>query len=129
MSDALALVRFPDGELRAAYYFGGADAVVPILFDLDEIAAVFEAGIDPLLDTLSADEPGTGEPGDAEQVQIWADYGHTFWWEGRASRSAARIVDGIDPHGTSAMMGDPDAEAPRQVNDGAPDWVPATWRF
>ncbi len=98
MSDALCLVRFPDGELRVAYFFGGPGLTVPFLFPLDEAAAVWADGMEPLMERMaSLDDAPT--PADVEDVEIWADYGDPFWWEGRASRTAGLLVSGIDPHG------------------------------
>lgn len=120
MSDALGLVRFPDGELRVTYFFGGPGVMLPFLFPLEEADAVLDAGIEPLMER-AAEVDGPATPADVEEVQVWADYGDTFWWEGTASRSAGLLVSGIDPHGVGEDMGDPDAEEPRPVHDGRPD--------
>jgi len=124
----MALVRFPDGELRAAYFFGGPEVVVPLLFPLEEAPAVWERGLEPLLAQLSEVDLEGPEPTDTEPVEIWADHGTTFWWEGHASRSAAFLLDGVDPRGTAADLDDPAAAQPRTVHDGVPDWVPGDWR-
>lgn len=124
----MCLVRFPDGELMAAYFFGGPEVVVPLLFPLDSAEEVFAGGMEPLMERLDADDGDRPEPFDTEPVQIWSAYGATFWWEGRASKSAAVIVEGVDPRGVAAEMGDPTGEEPREVHDGAPDWVPEEWR-
>jgi hypothetical protein len=47
--------------------------------------------------------------------------------DGRASRSAGTIVDGLDARGMAAEWGDPTGEAPRPVHDGQPTWLPADW--
>ena len=52
MSDSLGLVRFPDGELRVAYFFGGPGLMLPFLFPLEEADAVWEAGMEPLMGRL-----------------------------------------------------------------------------
>jgi hypothetical protein len=81
----MCLVRFPDGELMAAYFFGGPEVVVPLLFPLDSADEVFAGGMEPLMERLEADDDRP-EPFDTEPVQIWSAYGATFWWEGRASK-------------------------------------------
>jgi hypothetical protein len=126
MSDSLGLVRFPDGELRVAYYFGGPGLMVPFLFRLDEAAAVWGAGMEPLMARMDS-LAGQSEPKDVEDVQIWADYGDTYWWEGTASRSAGLLVSGIDPDGVTKEMGDPRGEDPRPIYHGRPDWIPTDW--
>jgi hypothetical protein len=128
VSNSLALVRFPDGEIRVAYFFGDPEMVLPFLFPLADATAVWEAGMDPLMARAEALDANGVEPADAEDVQIWADYGQTFWWKGRASRSTDTIVDGLDPRGMAAEFGDPTGEPPRPVHDEVPDWVPSDWR-
>lgn len=126
MSDSLGLVRFPDGELRVAYFFGGPGLMVPFLFPVEEADAVWEDGMEPLMERMASVE-GDPTPTDLEDVQVWADYGDTFWWEGTASRSAGLLVSGIDPHGISKDSGDAAGEDPRPIHNGRPDWVPAEW--
>ena len=127
MSDGLGLVRFPDGDLRVAYFFGGPGLMVPFLFPLDEADAVFADGMGPLMARL-ADIDATPTPDDVEDVEIWADYADTFWWEGQASRSAGVLVSGLDPYGVvKEESGGADGEDPRPVHPGRPAWVPASW--
>ena len=71
---------------------------------------------------------GAPDPGDVEEVEVWADYGDTFWWAATALRSAGVLVSGVDPHGVTKEMGDPRGEEPRPVHEGRPDWVPADWK-
>jgi hypothetical protein len=84
MSDALALVRFPNGESRSALYFGSTDMVVPALFPLDQAGEVLEGGMEFVLERLqeveaelSDDEAGEGEP-----VEIWTACGGGSFWKG-----------------------------------------------
>lgn len=128
MSDAIALIRFPDGDLRAAYYFGGASVVVPFLVPVDEGGALLERGLESLLADVEDHGPAAEEPADVEDVQVWTSYGGGQWWIGRASRSAALLVDGEDPEGMAQEMGQPGAPPAREVRRETPDWVPAAWR-
>ena len=100
MSDSLALVRFPDGELRVAYYFGSIDMVVPPLYDLSEADAVLAAGFEAVIERLQElEEKGSPDPGDVEDVQVWSDYGAGAHWRGRASRGSGMLVEGSIPTG------------------------------
>jgi hypothetical protein len=115
MSDSLALVRFPDGELRVAYFFGDPEIVLPPLFALDAAETLFAMGVDTVLAYMA--EHDDGEPrADVEDVEIWADYGASYWWSGLASRRAKVIVEGCEPMASDAL------------HVGVPEWVPVGWR-
>lgn len=132
MSDAIALVRFLDGDVKCAYYFGSVDAVLPLLFPLEQADALLEGGMEPLLDQLYSVEQSLqaaeAVPDDLEPVQIWSSYGDRAWWEGTASRRVGYIWDGVDPYGIRAEMGDPDGPPSREVHSDDPDWLPPEWR-
>jgi hypothetical protein len=124
MSDSIALVRFPDGEIRCAYYFGSAPAVVPLLFPSDSAGSLLDAGMGPLIEQLS--ELGQpAEAGDLEPVQIWSSHGSTEWWHGSASRATSYLGDGSDPYGTtSAMEATPTLRRPGTSTPGRPSGFP-----
>lgn len=123
MSDSIALVRFPDGEIRAAYYFGSVDAVIPLLVPLEEAPALLEGGMETLVEQLE-DMPESAP--DTEPVEVWA-LGCTF--DGLASKSLSLLVDGSDPYGLErSETGNPDAPPAKQIRDVTPDWVRADWR-
>jgi hypothetical protein len=127
MSDSLALVRFRDGDLRAAYFADAVGVVVPLLFPLEERDEVLLRGVEDLMrevGSLDLDQP---EPEDTEWVEIWVGGSDPYWWQGRASRSAGLIVEGIDPSTVESTPGG-DTALPREIHKGIPDWVPADWR-
>jgi hypothetical protein len=129
MSDALALVRFPDGALRVAYFLGDAGLVVPLLFPIEDAPNVWEAGAGPLLDQLAShEEPPEPEPAETETVQIWTSYGTPSWWEGQASHDGERLVAGIDPYGVADDFDEGPPSRPTHVHEGTPSWVPDDWR-
>lgn len=122
MSDAIALVRFPDGELRAALYFGSTDMVVPVLFDPGEARDIVEGGIDYVMPRLAEVEGSGDDPGPLEEVAVWTSYGAGAHWVGEASRSLGMLTAGIDPYGNAS----PDDV--REVTEVVPDWVPEGYR-
>jgi hypothetical protein len=127
MSDSLALVRFPDGDLRAAYFAEDVGVVVPLLFPVEQREDVLLRGVQDLMrevGSLDLDQP---EPDDAEWVEIWVGGPDARWWLGRASRSLGLLVEGIDPTTPESTPGGV-MPLPREVHKGVPDWVPADWR-
>ena len=103
------------------------DMMLPKLFAVEEANAAWSRGIEALWEELSVSDV-EGEPPDTEDVVIWTSYGSGAWWSGRASRTALLIVEGVDPHGNAAEVGDPNGEEPREVHLGVPEWVPSDWR-
>lgn len=67
MSDSLGLVRFPDGELRVAYFFGGPGLMVPLLFPIEEAGTVWDNGMEPLMERMATLD-GARTPDDVEDV-------------------------------------------------------------
>lgn len=123
MSDSMVLVRFDDGDVRCAYFFGGIEAVVPVLFPLGQADEVFDGGMDAMMDILVEVEPSEA-PEVTERVELWCDGYPELWWEGRASRDPEFLWDGVTPFGVPGT----DGEGAAELHDGTPDWIPDNWR-
>ena len=79
MSSGIALVRFGDGTVKVGNYHGTSDLLVPRPFDtaMEATDAYFEG------------RDGWSDPeGDVEDVVVYVDYGKSFWFEAKATRTS-----------------------------------------
>jgi len=131
VSDAVLVVRFPNGDVRFGIFFGSTHWCYPNLFDDPEQAWEMRR-----THRLEDRRPGDDVPD--EPVQIYSDYGYGRWWEGRANRLC--LTDGQDPDGqypdndpietskASCLHSDREWDAPDWVKE-ALAWDRATGRF
>ena len=110
MSRATALIRFPDGTVKAAMYCGTSDVLWPRLFD--DVEEAWDAYRDASSDDWYATFHPPAPLVDGEPVEIYSDYGGGHWWRGTATREYA-----IGPLDTWDDV--PDGE----LHDGRPQWV------
>src|SRR5687767_2368092 len=78
MSSGIALVRFGDGTVKVGNYHGTSGLLVPRLFDnaMQASNAYFEG------------RDGWSDPeGEVEDVVVYVDYGGSFWFEAKATRT------------------------------------------
>jgi len=100
-------VRFPDGVIRFGSYQDTAD--VPYSGLVDDLTDVAEV--------LKMIPPSDIHVGDVE-VEIYCDYGGGFYWKGMA------LNNWLTDTGYSL-----DERFVGGHTDGAPEWVPAVWRW
>ncbi|HVL92551.1 MAG TPA: hypothetical protein VM264_04330, partial [Acidimicrobiales bacterium] len=96
MSSGIALVRFGDGTVKVANYHGTSGLLVPRLFDsaMDATNAYFEG------------RDGWSDPdGDIEDVVVYVDYGTSFWFEAKATRTSVlpEYCDPLDSNSEDPM--------------------------
>ncbi len=98
MSSGIALVRFGDGTVKVGNYHGTSDLLVPRLFDtaMEATDAYFEG------------RDGWSDPeGDVEDVVVYVDYGGSFWFEAKATRTSVlpEYCDPLDANSDDQMGG------------------------
>ena len=116
MSSGIALVRFGDGTVKVGNYHGTSDLLVPRLFDsaMEATDAYFEG------------RDGWSYPeGDVEDVVVYVDYGGSFWFEAKATRTSVlpEYCDPLDVHSEDQMGRRDPSRVLVQVHDGEPDWA------
>jgi hypothetical protein len=87
VSNAWAAVKFEDGQILYAIYYGTADVMYETLWPTIKDAwgaPGFSEDTDP---------PSTDEP-----VLIYSDYGGGHHWSGRADRQSMRLTAGFSPY-------------------------------
>lgn len=97
MSDAVAEVRFADGDVLVAYYFGTVDRVVPLLFPAEVADQLLDDGMDPLIEQLESYP--SEEPDDVEPVTVSVPF-LDLEWESSASKTASVLWGATSPDGT-----------------------------
>lgn len=78
MSSGIALVRFGDGTVKVGNYHGTSDLLVPRLNSAMEATDAYFEGRDSWSDP----------EGDVEDVVVYVDYGGSFWFEAKATRTS-----------------------------------------
>jgi len=116
MSSGIALVRFGDGTVKVANYHGTSGLLVPRLFDsaMDATNAYFEG------------RDGWSDPdGDIEDVVVYVDYGTSFWFEAKATRTSVlpEYCDPLDSNSEDPMDRRDPGRVLVEVHDGEPDWA------
>ena len=115
MSSGIALVRFGEGAVKVGNYHGTSHLLVPRLFDtaMEATNAYFEAR-----DGWSAPE------GDVEDVVVYVDYGDSFWFEAKATRTSVlpEYCDPLDANSEQIGRRDP-SRVLVEVHYGEPDWA------
>lgn len=112
----MALVRFGDGTVKVGNFHGTSGVLVPRLFDtaMDATNAYFEG------------RDGWSDPeGDVEDVVVYVDYGDSFWFEGKATRTS------LLPEYCRPLNASSEDETGRsdpslllvEVHDGEPEWA------
>lgn len=102
MSSAFALVRFPDGRVRAGVYHGTSDVLHPWLWDSIEEAWDHPAHM------RDWNEPPEGV---TYEVTVFSDYGRGFYWPAHAAWNV--VLDNLMPYEHCYM----------QMAKGRPEWV------
>lgn len=104
MSSAFALVRFPDGRVRAGVYHGTSDVLHPWLWDS------IEEAWDHRRPAVMRDwnEPAEGV---TYEVTVFSDYGGGFYWPARAAWNV--VLDNLMPY----------ENCYKQMVNGRPEWA------
>ena len=121
MSSGIALVRFGDGTVKVGNYHGTSDLLVPRLFDtaMEATDAYFEG------------RDGWSDPdGDVEDVVVYVDYGGSFWFEAKATRSSVlpEYCKPLDANSEDQMGRRDPSRVLVEVHDGEPDWATEWFR-
>lgn len=121
MSSGIALVRFGDGTVKVGNYHGTSGLLVPRLFN-----SLMEA-----TDAYFAARDGWSDPeGHVEDVTVYVDYGDSFWYEAKATRTS------VLPEYCEPLKADSKDQTGRrdpnrvlvEVHDGEPDWATEWFR-
>lgn len=105
MSNAILVVRFPDGALRYGTYQGSSDTPYPTLYltPSEWQQAKTASRQDPI--------------GEVYPVDIYSDYGNGWSWKGTAAKNT--LVD--DGYIFDQYLG---MTMPERTGEGQPDWLP-----
>lgn len=132
MSNAMALMRFKDtGTILMGIYDGTSDILCSYMYkpeffmNEDGIYKVFskikecfkmDDHYNSIVPEYTYDE--------VSDVEIWSDYGGTFWWEGKAVEKYGYILPMyIDPFRIEYSESEGKYINVCDVVDGEPDWV------
>lgn len=115
MSSGIALVRFGDGTVKVGNYHGTSHLLVPRLFNtaMEATDAYFEG------------RDGWSDPeGDVEDVVVYIDYGDSFWFDAKATRTSVlpEYCDLLDANSEQMGRRDP-SRVLVEVHHGEPDWA------
>ena len=134
MSDSIALMRFKDtGTILMGIYDGNSDILCSYMYkpefflDEDGIYNVFskEKECFKLDDRYCRIEPEYTDDDEVSDVEIWSDYGGTFWWEGKAVEKYGYILREYtcpyDPTVPMGLRGIQDQLC--DIHYNTPDWV------
>ena len=117
----MALVRFGDGTVKVANYHGTSDLLVPRLFDTAMAAT----------DAYFEGRDGWSEPeGDVEDVVVYVDYGDSFWYEAKATRTSVlpEYCGPLDASSEDEMGRRDPSRGLVEVHNGEPDWATESFR-
>jgi hypothetical protein len=116
MGSGIALVRFGDGTVKVGNYHGTSNLLVPRLFDtaMEATNAYFE-GRDSWSDP----------DGNVKDVVVYVDYGDSFWFEAKATRTPVlpEYCDPLAPNSEDKMGQRDPSRVLVEVHDGEPDWA------
>ena len=121
MSSGIALVRFGDGTVKVGNYHGTSNLLVPRLF-----GSAMEA-----TNAYFACRDGWSDPeGDVEDVVVYVDYGSSFWFEAKATRTSVlpEYCDPLDANSEDHEGGRDSRRQLVEVHDGEPDWATEWFR-
>jgi hypothetical protein len=132
MSDSIALMRFKDtGTILMGIYDGTCDILCSYMYkpeffmDEDGTFSVFSKRNEcfKLDDHYDRIEPEYTDD-EVSDVEIWSDYGGTFWWEGKAVEKYGYILPMyIDPWRLEYDETERTYLRVCDLVDGEPDWV------
>lgn len=91
MSRAIALIKFNDGTILRGCYNGTSDFISQWLISDEELEQKYEGSCfswdSKKWDNYDNEYIDTDEIYDAEDVEIFSDYGNGFSWNGKASKN------------------------------------------